>query len=155
MRGRVLEAKSVIEPFSAALYDFDPVESPAQIAGVFCAGAIVRVFDPFGDLDGGEALWADAYRGLADAWPDIERRPYIRISGRDAEGATWIGEAGFYTGTFARDWIGIPKTGRTAHMRFHEFFRIDGDRVAEAQFGWDIPEVMLQAGAWPMVPALG
>jgi predicted ester cyclase len=40
-------------------------------------------------------------------------------------------------------------------MRFHEFYRFEGGRVVEMQALWDIPEVMMQAGAWPMVPSLG
>jgi predicted ester cyclase len=40
-------------------------------------------------------------------------------------------------------------------MRFHEFYRFEDDRVTEVQALWDIPEVMMQAGAWPMAPSLG
>ena len=40
-------------------------------------------------------------------------------------------------------------------MRFHEFYRMEDGKVVEMQALWDIPEVMLQAGAWPMSPALG
>ena len=40
-------------------------------------------------------------------------------------------------------------------MRFHEFYRIEEGRIVEMQALWDIPEVMMQAGAWPMVPSLG
>ena len=40
-------------------------------------------------------------------------------------------------------------------MRFHEFYRIVDGRVAEMQALWDIPEVMMQARAWPMAPQLG
>ena len=40
-------------------------------------------------------------------------------------------------------------------MRFHEFYRIEDGRVVEIQALWDIPEVMMQAGAWPMVPQPG
>ena len=40
-------------------------------------------------------------------------------------------------------------------MRFHEFYRVEDSRVVEMQAIWDIPELMMQAGAWPMVPSLG
>ena len=40
-------------------------------------------------------------------------------------------------------------------MRFHEFFRIEDGKVVEFQALWDIPEVMMQADAWPMAPSLG
>jgi predicted ester cyclase len=40
-------------------------------------------------------------------------------------------------------------------MRYHEFFRIEDGRVTEMQAIWDIPELMMQAGVWPMAPQLG
>jgi hypothetical protein len=40
-------------------------------------------------------------------------------------------------------------------MRFHEFYRFVDGKVVEVQAIWDIPEVMMQSGAWPMVPSLG
>ena len=40
-------------------------------------------------------------------------------------------------------------------MRFHEFYRIENNAVIEMQALWDIPEMMMQANAWPMSPSLG
>lgn len=40
-------------------------------------------------------------------------------------------------------------------MRFHEFYCIVKGKVVEIQTLWDITEVILQAGAWPMAPSLG
>ena len=39
-------------------------------------------------------------------------------------------------------------------MRFHEFYRFVGGQIVEVQAIWDIPELMMQANAWPMVPSL-
>jgi len=58
-------------------------------------------------------------------------------------------------GTFAHQWLDIPATGHIVHMRFHEFYRVEDDKVVEVQALWDIPEVMMQANAWPMAPSLG
>ncbi|MEM6728019.1 MAG: ester cyclase [Pseudomonadota bacterium] len=109
--------------------------------------------EPFGTVDAEGVL--GIYREMLAAWPDFERRRYISIAGVDGQGLSWVGEAGYYTGTFAGDWLGIPATRRTVHMRFHEFFRIEDGEIAELQFGWDMPEVMMQAGAWPLSPARG
>ena len=49
----------------------------------------------------------------------------------------------------------IPPTGHQVSLRFHEFFRMEDGKVVEMQALWDIPELMLQARAWPMVPSLG
>jgi len=40
-------------------------------------------------------------------------------------------------------------------MRYHEFFRFSDQRVVEMQAVWDVPEVMMAAGVWPMTPSLG
>ncbi|MEL6205477.1 MAG: ester cyclase [Pseudomonadota bacterium] len=129
----------------------------AQRAGAeaFAAEAKVRMCTPFGDLEGWDGWWDAVLGPLAAAWPDIERRAQIRIAGSDEYGANWVGVGGFYLGTFETDWMGIPATQRPAHMRFHEFFRIEIGRVVEVQALWDIPEVMMQARAWPLAPSLG
>jgi predicted ester cyclase len=92
---------------------------------------------------------------LRTALPDIERQEFIRIAGRDFDGAMWVGSGGHYAGTWCADWLGIPATGRSTTMRFHEFFRIESGVCVEMQAIWDIPEMMMQARVWPMVPQLG
>ena len=115
----------------------------------------VKLAHPFETLAGGRGWWDAALGPLAAAMPDLERRETIRITGRDADGALWFGCAGFYCGGFEASFLGIPPTRRMAAMRFHEFFRHRGGVVAEVQALWDIPELMMQAGAWPLAPSLG
>ncbi|WP_235869874.1 ester cyclase [Veronia nyctiphanis] len=67
----------------------------------------------------------------------------------------WLGCCGYYCGTFSTPFLDIPPTGQFVHMRFHEFYRLSDEGVIEIQAIWDIPEVMMQAGAWPMAPSLG
>ncbi|WP_425289161.1 ester cyclase [Yoonia algicola] len=91
--------------------------------------------------------------------PDLERRDMIVLTGTTPEGQDWVGCMGNYMGTMIRPWTinghHIPPTGHLTHMRYHEFFRIENGQVTEAQIIWDIPELMMQAGAWPMAPQLG
>ena len=87
--------------------------------------------------------------------PDLERRNWILMAGPSQSDETWVGVAGHYVGTFLSPWLDIPPTGHLAHMRFHEFYRFQNDRVVEIQALCDIPELMMQAGAWPMAPSLG
>ncbi|OED50260.1 polyketide cyclase [Rhodobacteraceae bacterium (ex Bugula neritina AB1)] len=122
---------------------------------VFAADAAVHLCHPLGDLTGPAALYDTAYAPLAAAWPDLERRDYIVMAGRDEHGFDWVGCGGYYTGTFLTPWLDIPPTGHQAAMRFHEFYRFEEGKVAEVQALWDIPEVMMQAKAWPMAPSLG
>ena len=89
------------------------------------------------------------------AFPDLERRETIRIRGTSGLGAEWIGVCGYWCGTFHEPFLDIPPTRRMAHLRFHEFSRLEDGRVVEFQGLWDLPELMMQAGVWPMGPSLG
>lgn len=148
-------AKALVAPLRAAQYDFDDAGVRAALDAVLAPDAVVRLAHPLGQMTGPAAFFDRAYAPLFDAWPDLERRDTIVIAGTDDDGALWVGACGYYTGTFLGPWIDIPPTGHMSAMRFHEFYRIDGDRVSEIQALWDIPEVMIQAGAWPMAPSLG
>lgn len=148
-------AKALVAPLRAAQYDFDDAGVRAALDAVLAPDADVRLAHPLGQMTGPAAFFDRAYAPLFDAWPDLERRDTIVIAGTDDDGALWVGACGYYTGTFLGPWIDIPPTGHMSAMRFHEFYRIDGDRVSEIQALWDIPEVMIQAGAWPMAPSLG
>lgn len=147
--------KAVVAPLRAALAEATAEGVRAALRAVLAPGAPVRLAHPFGTVEGGEAAFAAAFAPLLAAWPDLERREFLLIAGEDGAGAVWVGAAGHYLGTFVAPFLGIPPTGHLVHMRFHEFFRVEGDRVAEVQALWDIPEVMMQAAAWPMAPQLG
>ena len=71
------------------------------------------------------------------------------------QGPIRTGLFGWAVAGITADWLDIPATGQLVHMRFHEFFKIEGEQVVEMQAVWDLPEVMMQAGVWPMVPSLG
>jgi predicted ester cyclase len=87
--------------------------------------------------------------------PDLERRDMIVLAGQTPEGQDWVGTMGNYVGTFTMPILEIPPTGHLAHMRYHEFYRLEGGKIVEVQAIWDIPELMMQANAWPMAPQLG
>lgn len=149
------ENKALLAPVRAAMYDFEPATVRSALDAVISADAVVHMCHPFGDLIGPEALYDACYAPLQAALPDLERRDYIVMAGPDDFGADWVGAGGYYTGTFVAPWLDIPPTGHQLHMRFHEFYRLEQGKVVEIQTLWDIPEVMMQAKAWPMTPSLG
>ncbi len=148
-------AKAALEPLRAALYDFEPSAARAAIAAAFAPDARVRLAFPFEDLPGPDGLFERALAPLHRAFPELERRETIFMAGPDDAGELWVGACGFYAGTFAEPFLDIPPTGRFAAFRFHEFFRVEENRVTEFQGLWDLPELMMQARAWPMGPSLG
>ncbi len=147
--------KAALAPLRRAQYHDDGDAVRETLRQVFHADAVVRLASPFEDLEGADGLYGQAWMPLREAFPDLERRDLIVIAGQTAQGHHWVGCCGFHMGTFVRPWLDIPPTGRVASLRFHEFYRFVDGRVAEMQALWDIPELMLQSGAWPMAPALG
>jgi predicted ester cyclase len=138
-----------------AMRDFAETPVREALHDLIAADATVHLCHPWGDVTGPDALYDQAYAPLLRAIPDLERRDWIVMAGIDQDGALWVGAGGHYIGTFAHPWLDIPPTGHLVSLRFHEYYRFDGDRVVEMQALWDVPEVMMQAGVWPIAPSLG
>ena len=147
--------KSLLAPLRAAMHDFEAASVRAILADLVVPDALVHMSHPFGELVGPKALYETCYAPLLTAMPDLERRDWIVMGGRAGPGGDWIGCGGHYFGTFVSPWLNIPPTGHLTHMRFHEFCRFEAGRIVEIQALWDIPEVMMQARAWPLAPSLG
>lgn len=146
--------KRVIGALNHAMYDFEAQSVAALIPQLFAADAKIQLAYPFQTLADLAALYSEVYAPLHAAIPDLEKRTYITMAGH-ANGADWVGCAGYYTGAFLSSWLDIPPTGHQVSMRFHEFYRLEAGKIVEMQALWDIPEMMIQAGAWPMSPSLG
>ena len=158
----------LLKPLRSAMADFSPQQVQVALAKLLAPDCLIHMVHPFGDIQGSKAFYDLVYQDLYHAIPDLERRDFITIQGltspsgsdqnnntNGAAGDDWVGCAGHYVGTFMSPWLGIPATGHFVHMRLHEFYRFQGDQVVEMQALWDIPELMMQANAWPMTPALG
>jgi len=147
--------KALIAPLRQAMYDFCKTGVRSALKDLLSPDVILHLPHPFGDQTGAEKFYTICFDPLLKALPDLERRDYIVISGTTETGDNWVGCGGYYTGTMVAPWLEIPPTGHQVHVRFHEFYRFENDRVVEIQLLWDIPELMMQAGAWPMAPSLG
>ena len=147
--------KAILAPLLRAMHDFEGHHVKSLLQGVMDDHAVAHLCFPFNDIVGPRSLYETCYAPLLLAMPDLERRDLIVMSGTTSEGNEWVGCAGHYLGTFVAPWLDIPPTGRMTHMRFHEFFRFEQGKIVEIQAIWDIPEVMLQAQAWPLSPSLG
>ncbi|MCP4427473.1 MAG: ester cyclase, partial [Chloroflexi bacterium] len=136
------------------MYDIDESVLPGQLRGVFAPECEIHLAFPFEDLAGPDGLFEGAYRGLLTAVPDLERRDFILMAG-ESGGANWVGCAGNYMGVMERPFLDMPPTQHPIFMRYTEFFRIEDDQIVEMQAIWDIPQLMMQAKAWPLAPSLG
>lgn len=147
-------AKAVLAPLRR-LADCSAGEARAALGEVLAEGAKVQLCHPLGTVAGPEGFFERAIGPLYRAMPDLERRELIVIEGADGDGQIWVGVCGLYLGRFEAPFLGIAPTGRVAVMHFHEFYRIEEGRAVEVQAIWDLPELMMQAGLWPMSPSLG
>ena len=148
-------ARRRLGAYGKALYNYNRETARKELQALFSHDALIQLAFPFETLDGPDALLESAYDPLANAIPDLERRDLIVMAGTATNGSFWVGCCGNYMGTFLAPWLEIPPTGQLVNMRYHEFFRMDRDKVVEMQALWDIPEVMMQARSWPMPPSLG
>jgi predicted ester cyclase len=149
-----LQNQATLQPFLAALRDFAGANVRDELKALLTPDAVIHMCHPFGDLTA-DAFYDQCFAPLVKAMPDVERRDTIYVSGQTPDGDEWVGCCGSYIGTFATPFLDIPPTGHLAHMRFHEFYRVVDGQVTEVQAIWDIPELMMQANAWPMAPSLG
>ena len=147
--------KELIAELRLAMYDFSESRVLKVLEKLFISEAVFRVCYPFGKKVGVDNFFMDVFTPFLHALPDLERCDTIVMAGPTQEGSDWVGCCGYYTGTFSKAWLDIPPTGHQVAMRFHEFYRFEDGRVTEVQALWDIPEVMMQAVAWPMAPSLG
>ena len=149
------DLKAQIAQWRAVMADPAPRPMREALESTFARDCVVRMCAPYGDRERPRDHLLNDYVSLYAAMPDLERRDMIVMAGTTPEGQEWVGCMGNYMGTFKRPFLDIPPTGHLAHMRYHEFFRLEGGQITEAQIIWDIPELMMQAGAWPMAPQLG
>jgi predicted ester cyclase len=149
------QLKTTLAPLRKALETATPATVESALTAAFAPDAHIRLCHPFGGVTGPGALFETAFAPLLAAMPDLERRDMIVLAGTTPEGQDWVGCMGNYMGTFLAPFLDIRPTGHLAHMRYHEYFRLEAGRIVEMQAIWDIPELMMQAGVWPMGPQLG
>ena len=123
--------KRVLLNWQKSMSDFDEVNVRQAMHASTKADVAIRMCHPFGDLENSDNIYEKIYSPLNASLPDLERRDLIVIAGCTPEGDNWIGCMGNYMGTLLAPFLGIPATGSLAHMRYHEFFRIDEDKISE------------------------
>lgn len=149
------ELKALFSTYQFATLNIEWDSAKQALNELFAPRANLNLCHPFGTLTGADAFFDSCLGPLLTAMPDLERRDMIVLAGTTTQGQDWVGSMGNYMGTFLSPFLDIPPTGHLAHMRYHEFFKIEDGKVVEMQSIWDIPELMMQAQAWPMAPQLG
>ncbi|NDJ63124.1 MAG: ester cyclase [Chloroflexi bacterium] len=100
---------------------------------------------PINTLAGLETFIAAFWQPLKHSFPDVQRQTQILFGG-DFNDYEWVCATGYFSGTFAHAWLGIPATGQPTHIRFGDFWRFEGGKIRECYMILDVPDVMRQAG---------
>ncbi len=106
---------------------------------------------PINDLNGVEALISGFWQPLLESFPDLRRTTDILIGGHEY----WVGAIGYFTGTFAKDWLGIPATGSEIRIPFGEMSAVYDGKIRLTYIIPDVLDVIRQAGFQLVPPALG
>ncbi|MEM9677589.1 MAG: polyketide cyclase [Pseudomonadota bacterium] len=150
--------KARVYELSIALRSGNPATVKRAIFDLFTPDAKIQLGQPFGAMSGPEALWQRVYAPLFASMPDMERRDLILMAGPRWQAETpqnWVGLGGNFMGTLRAPWLGIPAADAPVFMRYHEYLRLEDGQVVEMQALWDVPQMMLQAGVWPMPAQAG
>ncbi|MFC3614244.1 ester cyclase [Lutimaribacter marinistellae] len=150
--------KTLIAQLRSAFASCDADQVKAAILEAVAPDAKIRLGYPFQDVAGAEDLWDRVYAPLLAAMPDMERRDFIVMAGPrwgNSQAGNWVGLGGNIVGCLTGEWLGIPACNKPVFMRYQEYLRVEDDKIVEMEGLWDIPQIMVQAGVWPMAPQLG
>ena len=125
-----------------------------RLTALYAPDIAWRGCHPLNDIAGASAVAGQVWTPLLRAFPDLCQRTDIVLSGHFKDG-DWVASTGHLVGLFIDDFLGIPATGRPAWLRFGAFERIENGLVKEAYWMFDLPGLMMQAGAWPLSASLG
>lgn len=139
-----------------------PQNIPALYAKIMHPNIHYNGPQPFNEINGCDALIEKFWKPFLRAFPDIQRRTYLFLGGQVGTDVTkasnvqhWVGGMGDYIGTFANDWLGVPATGQSIHIRFGEFSRLENGKIVEIYTLFDIISLMAQAGYDVLPPSPG
>jgi predicted ester cyclase len=94
---------------------------------------------------GCDAVVENFWQPFLRAFPGLQRECFVFIGGAFAE-KNWVAATGVFTGTFVRDWLGIPASGKPTTIRFGEFCAVRDGKIFESYLLLDLVDVMRQAG---------
>lgn len=155
---RLQVAKRTARQLNDALETAAATELAATLAAHTTPDYHWRGMHPFYEQRGPTAVAEVFWQPLRESFTAMQRREDVFLAGENFidDGATvWTLSMGHFMGLFDRDWLGIPATGKLAFLRYAEFHRVEGDKVAESALFCDILSIMHQSGCYPLPPQTG
>ena len=117
-----------------------------------------RGMHPFYEQYGAKDVISSFWKPFRKSFAPLQRREDMFFAGDndcDSGKTQWVVSVGHLVGLFDADWLGIPHTGKMIFLRYAEFHRVEGDKIAETALFCDILSVMDHAGHYPLPPMTG
>ena len=144
------------ETYAKAIHEHRALREGAAALGrfLYAPEIVLHAGAPIGTVSGREAVESHFWQPLLAAFPDLERRPDILLSGQ-FRGQEWFASTGLLLGHFQGPLFGMQPTGRPQCLRYGWFDRVEGDRIIESYVLFDFARLMIDTGQWPLAPPLG
>jgi len=145
----MIQPGTAYRQFVEALSLTAPAPHDAAYRAFFAPDAAINAVHPFNLCVGPDAFLDRVWKPLQASFAGLHRRTDVALAGR-FEGADWVSATGYLVGVFERDWLGIKATDRLAYLRFGEFHRIVAGKAVESYVYFDLPELMIACGCYPL-----
>ena len=120
----------------------------------FSEEASINVVHPINKIQGSQGYIDKVLKPMMKAFEGLYRSDYIVIGG-NYEGNDWITSTGYFAGKMINDWLGMRANNRLVYIRFGEFHRMQNNKCVESYIFYDLPELMMELGIWPLSPSPG
>lgn len=152
------DAKRLVLEHYERLDAAGPAEAAAAIEAGHAPGFLWRGMHPWDERRGADDVAKAFWTPLKRAMGPLQRRPDIFLAGTngiDGHATTWVVQMGHLMGLWDAPFLGLGPSRRVAFLRYAEFHRIEGGRIAETASYCDLLDLVQQGGYRPLPPATG
>lgn len=111
---------------------------------------------PFNEQTGPKAINNAFWQPFLKSFKNVQRRQDIFMAGVSGNDETnWVTSMGHFMVQFDQDWLGIPRSGQVAMIRYADFNCVENGKIIRSGFFCDIISVMHQVGINPLPQATG
>ncbi len=111
---------------------------------------------PFNEQKGASAINETFWQPFLKSFKNVQRRQDVFMAGESGnDGANWVTSMGHFMVQFDQDWLGIPRSGRVAMIRYADFNQIEDGNIVRSGFFIDIIGLMNQVGINPLPQSTG
>lgn len=146
--------KTALRTYLSACRSCSTRSARQAVSRFYAEDAAINMVHPFNAMAGSNAYIEQFLEPLLTSFQHLTRTDYIAFGG-SYNRQQWVTCTGYYSGHFAKPWLGIKPTGTLAHLRFGEFHRMQDAQAVESYIFLDIPELMIQANQWPISQSPG